>query len=341
MAPKSGPVFGGRDTTMATLKCLACGHDNNVGDEWCSSCSSSLNLRLCSACEAINANDAERCHSCNAEFRIEPEVVTFEMDAPLAVGEPVEAAPAVNSLPAVWRLATEQARKRSSRSTALLAVLPVLAAGAAYYFYAASPATQAPRTAAAQVAPRVEAAQKSEPGRDSEAAALREPARPETADVKPAPVVSGKIAAPRTAAAPARSASLSEPKRTAGAVTHTRATGAEMSGRTAADLPARAAVTTQPVTAQPVPVSTTVPLSATSAPAAGAGILPVSESAAAPAEQKRSSVTHTKADLTESAVITAAPAAATQARTVPAEAGNEEPAGCPPAVAALALCKSR
>src|SRR4051794_38597797 len=98
MVPEQTPVLAARFEPwllfMATLKCLACGHDNNVGDQSCSSCSScssSLNLKLCSACEAINAHDAERCHSCKAEFRIEPEVVTFEMDAP-ASGAPVEAA---------------------------------------------------------------------------------------------------------------------------------------------------------------------------------------------------------------------------------------------------------
>lgn len=309
---------------MATLKCLACGHDNNVGDEWCSSCSSSLNLRLCSACEAINASDAERCHSCNAEFRIEPEVVTFEMDAPPAGGEPLEAP--LKAVPAVWRLATEQARKPSGRSVALLAVLPLLAAAgvAYYYFYAASPAAEAPQAAPARVAPKVEAAQKSEPVPETEAAPI-EPVRPQTAaaqpaDVKPAPVASGRIAAPRAAAAPARGTRLPEPKRTTAAVTHTRGAGAEMSSRTAAtiEVPAKTAVTTLPATAASIP-------------AANAAILPISER-----------VTHTtKADLTESAGTTAAPAAATQVRTVPAEARSDEPAGCPPAVAALALCKSR
>jgi hypothetical protein len=317
---------------MATLKCLACGHDNNVGDEWCSSCSSSLNLRLCSACEAINASDAERCHSCNAEFRIEPEVVTFEMDAPPQVEPVAAAAPPGQALPAVWRLAADHARKRSSRSAAVLAVLPLLAAGAAYYFYAGSQAAPL----APQLAPKVEAAQKSEPAPDPEAAP-KEPARPQTAEVKPAqpPAVSGKITAPRTAAAPARTTPLSQPKRMGAAVTHTRAAGAEAPSRAAAaDAPAEPAVAT-------LPVPTTLPVSATSASAANARILPVSESPTAIADPRRMSITHTKADLTESAVTTAAPVAAAQVRTVPAEARNDEPTGCPPAVVALGLCKSR
>src|ERR1051326_5244790 len=135
---------------MATLKCLACGHDNDVGDE---SCSSSLNLKLRSACEAINANDAERCHSCNAQFSVAPE----------------------------W-LATGQARKRSARSTAVLAVLPLMVGGAAYYFYASSEATTPPHAA-----PKVEAAQKSEPQSQPELAPSGGPARQQAAEAAPAP----------------------------------------------------------------------------------------------------------------------------------------------------------
>src|SRR3954464_16076452 len=126
---KTGLVFlAASIQAMATLKCLACGHDNNVGDELCASCSSSLNLRLCSACEAINASDAERCHSCNAEFRIEPQAVTFDMET-APERESVEAtAWAGKARPAVWRLATHHARKRISRSAAVLAVVPLLTA---------------------------------------------------------------------------------------------------------------------------------------------------------------------------------------------------------------------
>ena len=316
---------------MATLKCLACGHDNNVGDEWCSSCSSSLNLRLCSACEAINANDAERCHSCNAEFRIEPEVVTFEMDAPPSADLVEEPAPAGRTLPAVRRRTTDRARMPKSKLAAALALVPLTLTGL-YYFYAPSEAAKTPQPAPTQVAPaprqvaptpKVDAAQKSEPAPKPEAA-HKEPARPQTAaqlpEVKPAqvPVVSGRIAAPRTAAAPARSTPPPEPKRTTATVTHTRGAGAEVSSRAAAAAaPAKTEVTT-------------LPAGPASASAASAAMLPVSER-----------VTHTQADLTESAGTTAAPAAATQERTVPAEVRNDEPAGCPPAVAALALCKSR
>jgi hypothetical protein len=327
---------------MATLKCLACGHDNNVGDESCSSCSSSLNLKLCSACEAINANNAERCHSCNAQFRIEPEVVTFEMDAP--PGEHVEeASPPGRALPAVWQIAARQARKRSTRSAAALAVLPLLVAGLAYYFYVPSQAPSEPAVAV-----------KVEPARRSELPAAPEPARSEpvrqpAAELKQAqpPAVSGKIAPPRTAAAPSRSTPPSEPKRTTAAVTHTRAAGAEASSRTtAAEAPRRTTAARAPTktTIADTPTKSTagvVPVAVTPVPAANAAIIPVSEAPVAIAESKPMSVTHTKADPTEAAVPTTVPAVVTQARTVPGEATNDQPAGCPPAVLALGLCKSK
>jgi hypothetical protein len=71
--------------------------------------------------------------------------------------------------------------------------------------------------------------------------------------------------------------------------------------------------------------------------------MPVSESPAATVDSRRMSVTHTKADLTEPAITTTAatpPAAAAQ-RAIPAEARNDAPAGCVPAVVALGLCKSK
>src|SRR5688500_12099506 len=66
---------------MATLKCLACGQDNRVGEESCVRCSSSLNLRLCSGCEAINDHTADQCHSCGEAF-------ANDVSAPAPVEEP-------------------------------------------------------------------------------------------------------------------------------------------------------------------------------------------------------------------------------------------------------------
>jgi hypothetical protein len=305
---------------MATFKCLACGHDNNVGDESCSSCSSSLNLKLCSVCEAINAHSAEHCHGCKADFRPAPEITTLEADAPPAGGLAQEGPPVAKYLPTAWRMAAERARKRSTKLAAALWLVSVLAAGLGSYFYAVSRADQRP--VAAQ---KVDAAQTSGPAAKPEVGP-RELARPQTAEPKQpqAPAASGKIAPARTPPAPtARSTPPSEPKRTTAAVTHTRAAGADASARTTAvALPGVAA-----------PAAAT-PAAAAPVPAASAPILPVSEPPAA-------SVTHTKTALTQAAAATAAPAAATEGRTVPAETRSDESAGCAPAVAALGLCKSK
>ena len=123
---------------MASLKCLACGHDNKVGDESCASCSSSLNLRLCSGCEAINATNAERCHSCGATFgaAAEPPVEEVtEVRAEASIEKP---------LPAAWIAGAARASRGDRRVRAALWTLPVLAVGsAAWYFYSAPQAAPA------------------------------------------------------------------------------------------------------------------------------------------------------------------------------------------------------
>lgn len=325
MVPIRAPGLAGAFRTMATLKCLACGYDNKVGDESCSSCSSSLNLKLCSVCEAINANNAERCHSCNVEFRVEREVADLlEADALLREGATPEASPVVKTLPAVWRMAADRARKGSTKLGAALWVLPLLAAGLGYYFYVVLQAPQSPEVAGKpEVAQKVEAAQKSEPAANPELAP-KELAKPQSADLKPAPApaVSGRITPPKTAPAPiARSTPTSEPKRTTASVTHTRAAAADASTKTAvAALPA----------ATPVPAA-----------ASAATVAPASEPPSPAPDRRRVSVTHTKAVLTEAAAAVAAPAAATEGRTVPVATKSDEPAGCAAAVVALGLCKSK
>ena len=210
---------------MATLKCLACGHDNKVGDEFCTSCSSSLNLKLCSACEAINANSAERCHSCGAQFRGQAEVVA---PAQPHIVQVEEAEPSGQRLPAVWRLAAERITQRSSRRRAALWSLPLVAAAGlgSYYLYGmpeASPQDKehkqvpamAVKTAPAPLAQRQQAA----------AAPVASP-RVLPVAVTPAPAAA---VAPR-AAVPA----ASQTKRVA--VTHTRA-AAVATGVAAAEAP--------------------------------------------------------------------------------------------------------
>ena len=125
---------------MASLKCLACGHDNKVGDESCVSCSSSLNLRLCSACEAINATNAERCHSCGAVFGAAAEPPPAEEVTEVRP----EAAGVEKPLPAAWIAGAARASRGDRRLRAALWILPVLAVrSAAWYFYGAPQAAPA------------------------------------------------------------------------------------------------------------------------------------------------------------------------------------------------------
>lgn len=77
---------------MATLKCLACGQDNRVGEESCTRCFSSLNLRLCSGCEAINDHTADRCHSCGEAFADDVSAPT-PAEEPAAATQPPQAEP--------------------------------------------------------------------------------------------------------------------------------------------------------------------------------------------------------------------------------------------------------
>ena len=63
------------------LECLACGHGNKPGDKFCAQCASSLDLKLCGSCEAMNANSDARCYKCGAELWAEPR-------APVPVQDP-------------------------------------------------------------------------------------------------------------------------------------------------------------------------------------------------------------------------------------------------------------
>ena len=173
---------------MATLKCLACGQDNKIGDESCTSCSSSLNLRLCSICEAINAHSAQGCHSCGAQFSPEVEVTS-------SVEQVAREAPADEKvLPSAWVRGAEQATRRGRRATAALWLVPALAvAGGTYYFYGGPQAAQISEVKAS--APQI-----------------RQPS----------------LAAPTLGAAPvAEARTASEPKRAPAPVTHTRTAGVE------------------------------------------------------------------------------------------------------------------
>ena len=117
---------------MATLQCLACGHTNNVGDESCASCATSLNVRLCNLCEAISAGAAERCHSCGTEFRDAARAPSPMEQTTKPYDQPVPD----KALPAVWRFSDEPL-KASRPFTALLVLqtIIIVAGGLAFYFY--------------------------------------------------------------------------------------------------------------------------------------------------------------------------------------------------------------
>lgn len=185
---------------MASLKCLACGQDNKVGDESCTSCSSSLNLRLCSACEAINATSAERCHSCGAQFGPETEPAS-------TLEEVADRAPSPGRvLPAAWIAGAEQATRRGWRAGAALWLLPIIAvASATYYFYDGAP------HAAPAKQPTPEAKQ-----------AVLEAKQVVLELAQPAPVVRQPPVAAAKPAPAAESRTSFEPKRALPPVTHTR-----------------------------------------------------------------------------------------------------------------------
>lgn len=288
---------------MATLKCLACGQENKVGDESCAACSSSLNLKLCSACEAVNASAAKRCHACGAEFG--PEAA-----APAAVEESTVffvQAVAEKSLPATRRL-SDAPRAPARRGRAVAWTLAIaLAAGAGYAYYRHDlPALQLAKDYLRSVI-------------GSAIAPTPAPAKV----VEPTPPAPVAVSAPKPVAVAESApppAPLQTPPKTA------------KSGLAQATRPAEAKRAPSPVTHTR---GGTAPAAAAAAPA----IAPA-ESAAAPAPvaARPVRVTHTKAsEPGEAPAVAASAAVLSQPRIDPVK---DQP-GCPPAVAALGLCISK
>src|SRR5690348_4276710 len=60
------------EATAIKMRCVACGHENRSADNACAACGSTLNLRICPACEAINSQSAEKCHACGGAFAEAP-----------------------------------------------------------------------------------------------------------------------------------------------------------------------------------------------------------------------------------------------------------------------------
>jgi hypothetical protein len=77
------------------VKCIACHKSNNLDDRFCAACGSSLDLKLCHACEAINNPVADHCHNCGKSLSDEPVAAV----APTAPQTVVQAALVVESPP--------------------------------------------------------------------------------------------------------------------------------------------------------------------------------------------------------------------------------------------------
>src|SRR5688572_21576419 len=267
---------------MSALKCLACQHENKVEDKFCEACGSSLDLRFCPACEAVNGRGATRCHSCSAAL---PADAAEETAAPEEAAAPGEtAAPQAQAQfrpPLRWRVI--EADRSPARQAAVLTgrallALSLVALGAlAYHFYGEwSPAAKAAAAAAAPAA-GASVAPRAEPPAPAPAPVAAVPPEPLKPKVAPAAASAPKRAAPE----PKRAAQEPKQARRASAVTHLRGTAPapaiaapEPQEKTVAPAPPPAAeasharVThTRPGTAVPV-VETTPPASPKSAASA-------------------------------------------------------------------------
>ena len=163
------------------VKCIACGHGNGAGELSCQACGSSLDLKLCASCEAINAMKAERCHACGAQFmapingRMVPVAMTYTIDAP---------------------------RRRDRRARVFfggLVIAGALVLAYRYYGEALAPALQAMQTKPSVPAPQpapVQAAVMEAPK------AMPAKEAPKAAPVKEAPKVTAVAVRPETRPAP-------------------------------------------------------------------------------------------------------------------------------------------
>ena len=125
------------EATATKMKCVACGHENQATDNACAACGSTLNLRVCPACEAINNQSAQKCHACGAAFAEGPATV---------IEETVRAAPGeipgrIGRMPMLFeQMAAPRPAYRMARMA--IVVVPLLALGyGAGYFYRGKSAT--------------------------------------------------------------------------------------------------------------------------------------------------------------------------------------------------------
>ena len=296
----------------ATRECLACGHQNKPGAFFCAACFTSLNLKLCAACEAANALAADRCHECGASLieGVPPQEATVqkeaEPDVPVAEpvaepdvrgAEPIEAGEHVieqaASRIAVPMLQHSRPPTRTGRVATLWFVSIALASVAGYYLAGG----QVPMLAATRKVTAVEPQASPEPVRAWEG----------PIETVPPPSPAAKSVPQRPAKPPVAQAAPVHKRAPASGVTHTRAspTGSAIAATAA---PAAAVV-------EPAP--------------AGAAVseAPLPQAAAEPAHAR---VTHTKPSRPPEQPVE--PVSPTP---------DNRPAGCAPSVAALGLCPAR
>jgi hypothetical protein len=122
------------------LECLACGYENKQADKFCAQCASSLHLKLCSVCEAVNANNDASCYKCGAESWAAPQVPLPVEDASIRESQSD-------------RISRVFALSASRRLASLFAVPIMLLAGTVAFFDATtfSSGTEAPSIPGPQV----------------------------------------------------------------------------------------------------------------------------------------------------------------------------------------------
>jgi len=177
---------------VAVTKCLACGFGNKPGDLACAACGSSLHLKLCTSCEAINASRAEQCHACGAAF-----------------AKPQEKKALAGLAPAVAKPAPRR------RQLVALILLPLVATLVlAYYVYRGSFWAEEARHAIAPAAPKAPPAPQpaSAPAPQKAPVAAEAPAEPKVARPIVAPA---KSIATESAPPPAPTSRITHTKRQA------------------------------------------------------------------------------------------------------------------------------
>lgn len=264
---------------MAEVKCLACRKMNVAGDRFCAACGSSLDLKLCASCEAINNPVADRCHSCGkplptAEAPATPVLEVSE--APFYAPQRFPRERVYDSRPSLV------ARLNRAAKVTILVVLPLAAIGLwGWQFYgqkllqAVSPWVKIP---AAQVQTKVAPAAAAVIGPLPAVVVTETPkAKPVVAETKRPPkstqARTATVAAPAVAQKPAVAETAAEPAREVAApsspvpatvrkgVTHTRAASAAAAAPTQAvgtaqsNAPAAPASTPTSTSAAPAPLS--------------------------------------------------------------------------------------